>query len=296
MIDPIFFVFITISILSYGIQGPLNVLFSRKRDALVYTVYRNLSLALTMLPVLFFASWEEVAAVTNVLPLLLAASATGAFAFICLLTAANYLPVGITQSIRQSVYVSLAVVLGAVFFGEYLSLLQLLILGAILAASVLIMLSKSSHAHLDNENRGKGVFLAILAGASVAFSFYFFSQLSRELNPLVAGYFWEVTIGVLALIYLLFMKYTKRYVAPISMPLKDVGLITLVSITTIFGTLGYAFAVNYGPYALASGLVTSTILISAVAGWILFKERLTYWQIFLILAATALMFLLRVIS
>ncbi|MEK9160683.1 MAG: DMT family transporter [Patescibacteria group bacterium] len=296
MIDPIFYIFVAVSILSYGIQSPLNVLFSRRLGALRFTVYRNLSLAITMLPVLFFASWEEVYAITGMLPVLLIASLTGAFGFLCLQTAARYLPVGITQAIRQAVYVSAAVVLGAIFFGEYLSAMQLLALGGILIASAFIMASRSNHAHLDNAQHGRGVTLSVVAGISVAFSFYFFSQLSRELNPLVAGYFWEATIGVLTFGYLLFEKYRGVYTDRITLPWKEIGMISLISLTTISGTLGYAFAVNHGPFALASGLVTSTVLISAIAGWILFKERLTLWQIFLILTVTALMIFLRIIS
>ncbi|MBY0110410.1 DMT family transporter [Patescibacteria group bacterium] len=296
MIDPVFYVFVAVAILSYGIQSPLNVLFSRRLGALRFTVYRNLSLAVTMAPVLLFAPWEEVLAIHTMLPVLLLASATGAFGFICLQTAARYLPVGITQAIRQAVYVTGTVILGALFFGEYLTLMQLLVLAGVLLASVFIMVSRSNHAHLDSSKHGRGVMFSVVAGVSVAFSFYFFSQLSRELNPLVAGYFWEATIGVLTFAYMLFEKYRGAYVDPITLPLKEIGVIALMSLTTISGTLGYAYAVNYGPFALASGLVTSTVLISAVVSWFLFKERLTMWQVCLILIVTGLMILLRFIS
>ncbi|MFT5036601.1 MAG: drug/metabolite transporter (DMT)-like permease [Candidatus Azotimanducaceae bacterium] len=296
MIYPQFFVLVGIAVLSWGIQIPLLVKYSRKYDGLIVTVYRNLSLGITMLPVLFFATGQEILSITSVLPTLLLASGFGALAFISNLNMSNYLPVGTGSAIRQSVNVIVAVILGALFLNEFLTSLQLILLAGILAGAITLTFLRSQHEHLDESTVWKGIMLACVAGVGYALSFLFFSILSREISPLVAGYFWELSVGVFALAYLLYKKATHTYSGQTRLPMKDLVPIVLISTTTIAGTLAYGYAVHFGPYALASGLITTTVLIATIAGWILFKEKLSFKQLLAIAFVIALIFILRLTS
>lgn len=296
MVEPLFFILIAIAIVSYGIQIPLLVFFSRKMDGLIVTVYRNLSLAVTMFPVLFFVSIEEITQIVSHLPLLSAASVFGVIGFVFNLYASDYLPVGVTNSIRQAVYVIAAVLLGVLFLEEFLTPVQLFLLSGILCGGIALTLSRSNHLHLDGQYKWKGVSLACVGGAGYALAFLFFTQLSRQVSPLVAGYFWEVSIGILAALFLCFKVRNGSYTDQVVLPIKDILTITFVASTTISGTLAYGYAVLYGPYALASGLVTTTVLISVIAGWIMFKEKLSFVQISLILGILVLIFALRLVS
>lgn len=296
MLEPQFFALIAIAIFSYGIQIPLLVHFVRKTDGLIVTVYRNLSLGLTMLPVLFFVPLSEVMSIISHIPTLLLASGFGAFAFIVNLNASKYLAVGVTSSIRQVVYVTVAIILGFLFLDEHLTFFQLVLLAGILSGGITLTLSKSSHTHLNTEDAWKGVVLAMVGGVGYALSFLYFSILSREISPWVAGYFWELTIGIIAFLYWQIRIYINNEDNKNLFSVREVVTIAAISLATIAGTVSYGFAVNFGPYALASGLVTTTVLITTLISWFLFKEKLTPKQLLLISTVVILIFLLRVVS
>lgn len=296
MLSGAFFFFMAIAILSYGIQGALQAHFARKYDAIVVALYRNLSLAITMLPLFFFATRPEILAIREHTITLLLASGTGAFALICQLSSIRFLPVGISSAIRQMVQVVIAVALGILFLREYLSFLQLLILLGLVLSAVSLSLLKSDHQHLDSNMVWRGIILTVSAGVAAAFTLYFFSVLSRALNPFVATYFWEVGIGIAALAYVVVLLSLGRYKGTLSLPLFDGFKIVCISLFAIAASTSYAFAVNYGPYALAGGMITMTTLVATIVSWLIYKERLTKYQIGLIVVAVGLMFLLKVFS
>ncbi|MDP2648929.1 MAG: DMT family transporter [Patescibacteria group bacterium] len=296
MTDDLFFVFVMISILGYGIHVPLIALFARRFDSLIVTVYRNLSLGIFILPLLYFVPFSEIAAIKGHLLTLVIAAVTGFISFMWTLNGMRYLPIGVSNSIVRTFNVIFAIMLGALFFGEYLSPLQLLLLVGILAVAVALALSRSQHAHLDVRNMGRGSMFSVFAGIGASVSFFFFSILSRELNPLVAAYFWETSIGVCALLYLLFHLARGRYQGAVLLPIRQASAIVGASFFVVVGTGGMAFAFNHGPYSLASGLGTTIILVTTLISWFLFKEKLGRLQIGLIILAVLLMFLLKVFS
>ena len=295
-VDPVFFLYITVAIFSYGVQIPLLVHFVRQLDGLTVTAVRNLSLGITMLPILFFVSWSDILAITTVWQTLLLASGFGATGFAVNLSASKYLPVAITSSIRQVVYIGAAMLLGALFLSEYLSLIQIALLLGLAGTAVTISLSKHEYRHLASERKWLGIVLAICGGLGYALSFFFFTELSRSLSPPVAAYFWEVLIGVFALIFLLFKTLVLK-IDTLSLPKpKTMLFIAAVSLTTISGTSAYGFAVNHGPYALASGLVTTNIFVVTLIGWLLFKEKMNALQLLCIVVIVGLVVGLRLVS
>ena len=78
-------------------------------------------------------------------------------------------------------------------------------------------------------------------------------------------------------------------------PARDVGKIVAVALLAVPATASYALALTKGPYAVASGLLTTTTLVAVVMGWLLFREHLSRFQVCLIFVAVALMFLMKVV-
>lgn len=296
MVDTSFFFFITVAVLSYGIQGSLQTTFARKYDAFVVVLYRNISLAVTMSPVLLFVTREQIFEIFDHLWLLFAASGLGAVSILLALSSSKYLPIGISTAIRQVIQIIVAIFLGIVFFSEWLTLTQVVLIATITFIGVALALLKSDHPHLDPQKLLRGVLLTTAAGIIVAHAFFFFGALSREVNPFVAGYFWEVGVGVFALMYFCVLNLLGKYEGSVRIPLRDASKIAGIALLTISATSSYAFALSMGPYALAAGLLTATTLVASVMGWVIYNERLTKFQIGLIVAAVALMFLLKAFS
>ncbi|MBI5456539.1 DMT family transporter [Candidatus Kaiserbacteria bacterium] len=296
MLSGAFFFFIAVAILSYGIQGSLQTTFARKYDAFTVVLHRNLSLIVTMAPILLLVTREEIFEVAEHLPILILASSTGAVSILLAQTSSRYLPIGISTSIRQVVQIIIAVLIGVVLLNEWLTPIQLLLLALIVFIGVMLALLRSDHPHLDPTKIWTGIFFTAGAGTVVAFSFYFLGLLSREMNPLVAGYFWEVGVAVFALIYFVILSLFGKVGERISVSMNDRLKIIGISLLTISATSSYAYALSTGPYALAAGLLTATTLVASVMGWVIYKERLTKFQIALIIAGVGLMFLLKLLS
>lgn len=296
MLEPDFFLFVGVAIFSYGIQAPLLAYFTRKYSSVMVVVYRNLFLAFLMSPVLFLATKEEMLLVTEHVGLLLLASFSGVVALIFNLNAFRYLPVAMSNILRQVSDVVLAIVIGALFLGEYLGGSQLLLLGAIICCGVILALTRLPQTSVLVPSKKRGVLLAMLAGFSHALSFFFFTKLVRVTHPLVAAYFWEVFIGIFAAVYMLILMKRKEFLSPINIPFRTALPIAFASLVTISGTLAYGYAVEHGPYALASGLITSSIVVVLLTSRFFLKEKLALRQVALMLTIVGFMIILRMTS
>ena len=296
MTDPLFFLFMGLTVLSFGIHSALIVSFARRYDSLVVATYRGLSLIATMLPILIFVPWEEIIAIKEAYLTLLLSAGIGSISFTVSITGSRYLPVGVASTLRQTISVPVAIVIGMLFLQEYLTFIQILLLIGIGACAIWLTLLRSDHPHLDPRLARWGITLSVLAGVGSAFAWYFFSIAARELHPFVAAYFVEVGVGLFTLIYLVVLRASGLHKGSLHIPFPALRNIILVGMLTISGTAGYALAVNHGPYSLASGLMMGAILVATVIAWPLFKERLRLMQIGLIIVAAAFMFLIKTVS
>ena len=292
--NPLFFLFISLTILAYGIQGPLMVGYTRRYDGLSVTAISRTSLIVTMFPLLLLAGFEEVVKIFDYVIPITFASLIGAVAYVLTLEAARDIQIGVSGSIRQGVYVGFALLLGILFLQEIPSLTQSLILILIVISIILLSLSKQTSFVKSRAVGTRGISLSVLAGFGFALSFYFFSIVSREVDPIVATYFWMFGIAIVSLCIIFIKSRTLKFLLAIS--LKDFFGISLVSVTTIVGTVSYGYAVNYGFFALASGLAATSTVISALGGRVLFKELMTRRQVVLIGITILLIVLLRLVS
>jgi drug/metabolite transporter (DMT)-like permease len=290
----LFFLFTAISVLSYGIQLPLLSKYARDIDSLSTTIYRNVSLIFTMAPVLFFVPKEEFSKLPDYFLFLLLTSGSGALAFVLNMAASTYLPISISSSLRRVSQIITAVVLGMIFFNEYLQINQLILITLMTIGAILLTYSKPNTSHLEKQNVFLGVLLGVISGAIFSISFLSFAHLSRNLNPLLASYALEAGVGIFAVFFgiIRFIKFKK----PVPILSKNELLkITLISATTISGTIFYGLALNHGPCALIASLMTLTGVIALIMGYFLFKEKLTKKQIYITLliplCAAALKFL-----
>lgn len=295
MVEPIFFLYISISIISYGIQVPLFIFYTRKLDSLLVTTYSRLSLIVTMLPLLLFVPVSEIIKVPDFAFELLLASAFGATGFILNFRAAKYIAVGIGEALRQAAYIGTAVLLGFLFLNESLPFPVLMMLFGIIILTISLVLTRSSHTHLDPDKYFQGVIIAIISGLCFAGAFYYFSIVSRSIHPFVSTYFWMAVMGILSLLFLLTSKAIGKYQKPLLLPPKKILYITIISLTTITGSVSYAFAINHGFFALASGLAATSTFVAVIGSWVAFKEKLNLYQVLAIVGTILLILGIRLI-
>ena len=119
-----FYGLILISILGYSLQGTLLARYSRQIDPLSLAVYRNISLVVSMAPLLLFANKSEFVTVIEHFPLVILSGITGTIGLALMFYSQRFLAVGISSGFRQMAGAVFSLVLGMIFFNEIISFSQ----------------------------------------------------------------------------------------------------------------------------------------------------------------------------
>jgi drug/metabolite transporter (DMT)-like permease len=250
----------------------------------IYT-YRSLSLAISMLPLLFFSSIENISNIYKYQLELSLASFSAAFWVWFLYISYKFLPIWIVTSIRSLSTVISAIIAWYLLFDEKLTIITILFVIITIIWGLIISLSKVNFEHLDNKWFFRWIILAIFGWMLSATALTFMVKVSRELDPFVSWYFWELEIWIACLIILLFRKYFLKWkIEKISK--KDFSKILLASSPTLIWTWSFALASLYWPIWIISAFWVFWIAISTIFWIYLFKEKLKlvqYLWIFIII-------------
>ncbi len=171
---------------------------AREYDRVEVASLRGLSLGITMAPLLLWVPADAFVALAERWPIyLLLISVTG----LCNVLqnhAARFLPFGLRAAITLSAVSITAVSLGAVFFGERLSLWQ----GGfclVLVGSAVVAAFGDHAAHEIEPNIPKGAALALGAGLCLGIAAVLTKRLAAETHPLLTAWAWEFGAGVILL-------------------------------------------------------------------------------------------------
>ncbi len=272
-----FFTLGLIAVLGYSLQSVLMASYYRKMDSLAAISYRGLSLGISMLPMLFFAdpaAWQRISDFSTmffVMPML------GALANPCAAMSYRFLPVGITQAIQHSTTVVFMSFFGVLIWGEVLSYVEILFILLMIFSYLYLGFQRNDMEHLSEQHFLKGAFYAVLFAFFISCSSVFLVIISRELDPFIAGYFWELGIGISGVIYF----YCRNIFKPrpgSELPFREFIKILICSSPTLLGTACYAFASTIGPVAILIAILSTMVIMSAVIAHFMYKESLTFRQ------------------
>ena len=273
----LFWVFAILSTFSFSLQWALTAKYARDGDPLSIWMYRSLSLIITMLPLLFFSNFENIGKILLFQEYLIPAWFLAGI-WVWLRYQSNlYLPVWLSNICTSVAGIFTAVIVGLLFFAENLSILIILCIIVTILGWIIVSLSKTNFHHLDNVNFLRGIFFASLSGIIGTGSVMLMVHVSRELDPFVAWYFWEVEIGIALVI----IAYTRNYffdwaITKIS---RDwFYKILLASSPTLLGTWWLALASIYWPVWVLSVVSVLGIVFSVILWIILFWEKLKLLQ------------------
>lgn len=199
----------------------------------------------------------------------------------CSANSYNHLPVGIASALNMS-FASIAVVaIGYFFPGESLSSYQLLFVGLILIGVIGLGASRSIGTLPVNFHVGRGLFNSFMFGILLACAYVFIGIVSRELDPFIAGYLWELTIGVVAAAFALMRSCATSH-RFVRVSRLQFFRILLFSAPTVLGTGCYTLAMTMGSIGIATALVSTMMVFSALIAHFIYGERLSSKQIFIL--------------
>ncbi len=264
------------SMLGYALQSVLLVRYARKIDGLSLAFYRNISFAVTLAPLLIGASYQEITSVLSYWKLLMYSGFAGGVYLSMLFASYRYLSMSFASTILIATSTVLMAWFGWVFFGEVLSFTGIALIGLILIGVLVFGMTYNHPKHLD-QRFALGILLIAISAIPVAYAKYIVTFISRETNPLVSGYFWEVSIGIAcALLILLRWLCLGKKVQRVSA--KEFGMIALCTSPTLIGTGLYSLAVANGPIAIVGAIGSAGIVATSMAAWVLYGEKLKSFQ------------------
>jgi len=272
-----FFLLAIAAMLGYSVYGTLIAHHVRKHDGLSVATVRNLSLMISMTPLLLLANPESFALFPEYSLKIIGAGFTGAISMFFTFWSLNFLPVGIKTALGRIGSVVVVFLVSWFWFGESPSLLEIAWIIPLVIGGTALAMQKIEINHLDSRTHF-GVFLALLGVIFSSTSFVQMSDVARDLDPFIAGYGWETSIGLWLLLFgiVRWMICGKSPFGKIKLP--EIGKIALVSAPTLIGTGCFALAVTMGPIGIANVIGTGGIFITILLGHWLYHEKMTRQQ------------------
>ncbi len=291
-----FFLLAIGSALFFALQGTLMARVYRELDQLSAVSYRGLSLGITMLPLLLFVPLEQFQETFDLLPALLVASLIGGLSSLFFALTVKKLIVGMANSVCFCVSTLSTVLIDRNYFKRALSWEQLVLIGLLLLVLSSLSLGRESKRLTRGDGVLYGILYGIISGSLVAIAFTIVGELSKDSHPLLVGYVWEFTIGIVtaALAVSRGCLLPGKGLAPISRALFT--KILIYSSPTILGTGFYLTALTLGPLPVAMALLSTTIIFSIIFGSLMYQEHITIKQGVLLLVITGLVAALKFVG
>jgi drug/metabolite transporter (DMT)-like permease len=271
-----------ISMFGYALQGTLMARYVRGGDPLSMSFYRNLSLGISLLPLLFLAGGEAIKTFFSSPAVwwILLAGFLGSVAQWTRFLSLRMFPVGIHTALSTGLNVVLSFLFAFLWFGEEI------VNPWIYAFVALILLGgwgliwyKKTMPHLDQTQIWWGAMYIVMTALFFTTSFILVVHGARTADPWVSGYVWEVSIGIFSGIFL----WTRHQF--LEKPLEKITLqkwskILIVCSPTLIGTGAFALASTMGPVGIITAIGAGGIFVSTLLAHFLYREKLSLIQVF----------------
>ncbi len=282
----LFLALCVVSRIGYSINDIWTGRLARKYSPAEVAMWRGLTLGITMLPFLFFVSprgWQALPAQTGTL---LLSGVYFALSVWSEMRAAPLMPFGLRAVFMMGGASVGGMLLGIFLFQEHLSALTLGFCALLISSSCLLAFGDHATEELHAPRVRWGIALCLVhAGLNVLGSFYFI-QVVRATDPLLAGYCGEVVVGLSCLPLLLFDPPRKN-----GPPWwKRAWQVGVASSPTAIATAAWCVAVTFGPVSIAIASCGLQVVFISLMGFWWHREKLGPWRwtcITLVVAALA---------
>ena len=182
--------------------------------------------------------------------------------------------VGVVSSI-SSAYAVLVVILTIIFFGERLSLTQLLSVITVITGTFIVSTNFKNFSDFKALSiSDRGVPYAFLTMVAWALGFVLLNKAVREVGWFTPFLIVSLTVNLVSFFYILFLKQSFRF----SLNGSNVMMLILAAGFNIFGYLTYNFGVSHSVISIVTTLSGAYPFITASLALVLLRERLSIPQ------------------
>lgn len=282
-----FFIFALLATFFYALNNVLLTPYARNIDPLVVTSYRGIAIGLMALPIFLFYYFDGLYSLdSETLILIVVACTSTLIGNVAFYMASRALPVGIAAGICLSFSTIFIIALGKFLLHEHISFAQYVLIATTLFIVIMISV-KSDSATFQQLDVKKGVFYSFLFGIFLGTGYFLVGSLSKRMDPLVAGYFWETGIGIVGFIVVYFRSLLRKNI--FSFETKKMMRIGFAASPTILGTSCFAYATTIGPMSIVGAILPLVSVITSVLAVFYLKEKLATVQWLLIAVLVAVL-------
>lgn len=155
-------------------------------------------------------------------------------------------------------------------WGEHLSFVQLILIGAVFLGIVLAITEHHNNLHYHKRIFEKGVILALVGAIGMGLGNFIVGVASQTISPLLAMWFIHGLLGIFCVIYLIFKKDLKV----VSDFRNNRNIILVMCIFDNVAWICYAFATTLIPISITTTITESYIVLAALLGVVFNKEKL----------------------
>ena len=211
----------------------------------------------------------------NVLLMILCACFTTVIGNSSFYMSSRYLPVGIASGVCLGFSTIFVMILDKIINNQIIHSNQYLF--AMMIIFIVIMIGVSSNKKSFKElNVTKGIFYSMLFGIFLGSGYFLVGLISRQINPLIAGFYWEGGIGIIGFVIISLKSLIQRnrfHFEP-----QKLLVIGKAASPTILGTSFYAYATTIGPISIAAAILPLISVFTSIFAIFYLKEKLILLQ------------------
>jgi drug/metabolite transporter (DMT)-like permease len=272
-----FFFLAILATIGYALQSTLMAPVYRNLETLSASAYRGISLGISMLPLLLFASPGSINRAPGFVDYFIGAALFAALGNWCAANSFRYFPIGIAYALGSSAVVIFVAILDICFLKQNITSTALICTGIIIGSNILLAFQKNNNQIILKDNALAGFLYTLTYGLLLSLSIIFMSELSRKLDPFLASYFWELLIGLFSIgIGILRLAISGQPL--IDIPAGEFSSILLRCSPTIIGTSCFAVAVTMGPVTIASAIGSGAIMACILFAYLFYREKISWRQ------------------
>jgi|SaaInlStandDraft_4_1057021.scaffolds.fasta_scaffold29912_1 hypothetical protein len=287
------YLYILLPIICWPLATVLLTKFSRNKWSLQTVLYRQITIFLVWIPLLFLISKTDILLIQeNLLSVFLASFFWSIYIF-SVFMAFDYLPIWISRVFTITSRLLLSLFIWYFVLFENIWLIDLLWLIVLLLWFYLLSKDKINNLHLKKKNIFFWIIISLANWILFGLSIYFFKIYSSGVNPLVSAYILEsIDIILLSIFALIFsIKNNKNY---FKIGKNDFIKILLISPIALLWTYWLAKSYDYISFYIINILFVFIFFSSLILAYFILWEKITRKQLlsmFIIMLTTSIIIL-----
>jgi drug/metabolite transporter (DMT)-like permease len=273
----IWYLYFLLPVLLFSAVGTINVLFGRKIWARKLSLYRQLTVTVAWIPILYSILQKPHVLQEHIL-ILIACGLLWAWYLTIAFHAMNLTSIGISRSFVAVSRTITGFIIGYTLFWENISLYDLVwILWIWLGFYIL---SNASGEKL-NKNDVLWITFSLIWWVIFTMNALVFKEISQYFSAIEAAYILEAS-SFLPLLWLYIITKKETFSTSIKKDYKKIFILFATAPLILLASYGLAKSINIIPFYIINTLFVLVLVVSMILSWIFLKEKFTLKQLWAI--------------